>query len=247
MKKLLSLIFTATMLVSCDQPTKSPQQSNKIIVGVSADYPPFEYFKDGKIIGFDIALMETLAQKTGKQAEFRDMNFDSLIGALQSNRIDVAISSISASEERKKAVDFTDTYYSGSVSMVCLQTSGVANVDDLKKQTVGLQSGSVYEAYANNELKGQVGNIQIKTLPKIPDLVQDLKSKRIACILMGATEAKRLEQEQSDLKAIHISGSETDVAIALPKNSPLTAKLNQALAEMKTDGSLGQLIQTWLK
>lgn len=247
MKKLLSLIFAATMLVSCDQEAKPPQQNNQIIVGVSADYPPFEYFKDGEIIGFDVALMQALAQKIGKNAEFKDMNFDGLIGALQTSRIDAAISSISASEERKKAVDFTDTYYSGSVSMVCLQTSGVSDINDLKNQTVGLQSGSVYEAYAYGELKDQIGNIQIKTLPKIPDLIQDLKSKRIICILMGATEAKRLEQEQSDIKAIHISGSETDIAIALPKNSPLTIKLNQALSEMKADGSLDQLVQTWLK
>lgn len=247
MKKLLSLIFTATMLVSCDQPTKSPQQSNKIIVGVSADCPPYEYFKDGEIVGFDIVLMETLAQKIGKQAEFRDMNFDSLIGALQTSRIDAAISSINPSEERRKAVDMTEPYYSGSVSMVCLKAADITGVDDLKNQTIGLQSGSVYEAYANNELKYNIDNIQIKTLPKIPDLIQDLKSGRIVCILMGTTESKRIAQEQSDLKSIYISGSETDVVIALPKNSPLTAELNQVLAEMKTDGSLGQLIQTWLK
>ncbi|WP_051908497.1 ABC transporter substrate-binding protein [Candidatus Odyssella acanthamoebae] len=248
MKKLLSLALITSLLMGCKkEEANAPKEPNKLIIGLSADYPPFEYFKNGKIVGFDVALMEALTKKLGVDVEFKDMNFDGIIGALQTKRIDAAISSISASEDRKQAVDFTNTYYSGGIAMVCSKESDVATILDLKGTTIGLQAGSVYEPYANDGLKNQLGELTIKSLPKIPDLIQDLKSKRIVCILMGTTEAKRLALEQPDLKAIPISGSETEVAIALPKGSALKDKLNTALAEMKADGSLDKLIQEWLK
>ncbi|MBW8309050.1 MAG: ABC transporter substrate-binding protein [Candidatus Paracaedibacteraceae bacterium] len=248
MKKLLSLALITTLLMGCKKDeTSPPKNPDKIIVGLSADYPPFEYFKDGKIVGFDVVLMEALAKRINVKVEFKDMNFDGIIGALQTKRIDAAISSISATEGRQQAVDFTDTYYSGGIAMVCPKESNMATSLDLKGATIGLQAGSSYEYYAHGDLKSQLGELMIKSLPKVPDLIQDLKSKRIVCILMGITEAKRLELEQPDLKAIPISGSETEVAIALPKGSALKNKLNAALADMKADGTLDKLIHEWLK
>jgi ABC-type amino acid transport substrate-binding protein len=248
MKK-IGFIFTvvALMLAGCGCDKEAPKQSNHLVVGLSADYPPFEYFKEGQIVGFDVDLMKALAAKIGATVEFKDMNLDGIIGALQTNRIEAAISSLTVSEERKKAVDFTDSYYSGSVAIVSYKTLKIDTLNDIKGQTIGVQTGSVYETYANSDLKAQVGDLTIKTLPKIPDLIQDLKSKRIVCLVMGTTEAKRLEAEQPDLKAMVVGGSETEVAIAVPKNSELRKKLNQALAEMKADGSLERLTKEWLK
>ena len=248
MKKLLSLALLTSLLLGCKkEDNNTPKPSANLIVGLSADYPPFEYFKDGKIVGFDVALMEALVKRIGVEAEFKDMNLDGIIGALQTKRIDAAISALSASEERQQAVDFTDSYYSGGISMVCSKEFNIATPLDLKGATIGLQAGSIYEPYANGELRNQLGELTIKSLPRIPDLIQDLKSKRIICILMGTTEAKRLETEQPDLKAIPINGSETEVAIALPKGSPFKGKFNKALADMKADGSLDKLILEWLK
>lgn len=247
MKKLLPFAILATMLLGCKkEETTKQESSNKIIVGLSADYPPFEFFKDGTIVGFDVALINALAKKIGSDVEIKDMNFDSIIGALQTKRIDVAISSLSATEERKKSVDFTDPYYSGSISVVYLQDNEIKNTEDLKGKIIGLQTGSIYEPYVAGELTAKLGKIETKSLPKIPDLIQDLKSKRITCILLGTTEANRLVKEQPDLTVTQISAAETELAIALPKGSPLKDKLNQALEEMKADGSIDKLIKEWL-
>ncbi|WP_010298358.1 ABC transporter substrate-binding protein [Candidatus Odyssella thessalonicensis] len=248
MKRILPIIGAALLLIGCKkEETPASSAANKIIVGLSADYPPFEYFKDGKIVGFDVALMEALAQRIGVDVEFKDMNFDGIIGALQSKRIDASISSITATEERKQAVDFTAPYYAGSISLVCTADALIATANELKGQTVGLQTGSIYEMYATQELKPKNPELVIKGLPKVPDLIQDLKSKRIVGILMGSTEAKRLLIEQPTLKVIPVDGSETELAIALPKGSPLKDKLDQALAAMKADGSLEKITQEWLQ
>ena len=245
MKKFLSIACTALAMVSCKDEQKKIEP--QITVGLSADYPPFEYFSDGKIIGFDVELLDEIAKRLDMAIEFKDMNFDGIIAALQSKRIDVGVSAISATEERKKAVDFSDNYYSGSMVMVCPKDSEIKTTSDLRDKTIGLQSGSIYESYANNDLIQQTPNMVVKTLPKVPDLIQDMKSGRIACILMGKTEGDLLVTQQTAFKVIPIAGSEMEIAIAFPKGSELRNKVNDILAEMKKDGSLNQLITKWLK
>ena len=245
MKKLLSIACTALAVISCNDDSK--KNDSLLTVGVSVDYPPFEYFSEGKIIGFDIELLSEIARRLHLTVEFKDMNFDGIIAALQSKRIDLGVSAISATDERKKAVDFSENYYAGSIAMVCPKESDIKQASDLSGKTIGLQSGSMYEPYANEDLIKQAPNMVIKTLPKVPDLIQDMKSGRLACIIMGKTEGDLLVRQQSDFKVIPLEGSEIEIAIAFPKGSALRDKVNMVLIEMKKDGSLDKLIATWLK
>jgi polar amino acid transport system substrate-binding protein len=244
MKKLLSIACTALAVISCNDDTK--KTDSQLTVGVSADYPPFEYFSNGKIVGFDIELLEEIAKRLQLAIEFKDMNFDGIIAALQSKRIDAGVSAISATTERKKAVDFSDNYFAGSIVMVCQKDSDIKQASDLSGKTIGLQSGSIYEPYANSDLSQQAPNLIIKTLPKVPDLIQDMKSGRLSCIIMGKTEGDLLVKQQSDFKVIPLIGSEIEIAIAFPKGSNLRDKVNTVLSDMKKDGYLDQLITKWL-
>jgi polar amino acid transport system substrate-binding protein len=89
------------------------QAAGKIVVGTSADYPPFEYYIDFQADGFDIALMREIGQRLGVEIEIKDFAFDGLGSALQLNQIDVAIAAISITPEREGFVDFSDVYYVG--------------------------------------------------------------------------------------------------------------------------------------
>lgn len=244
MKKLLSIACTALAVISCNDDSK--KNESHLIIGVSADYPPFEYFSDGKVVGFDIELLEEIAKRLHLTVEFKDMNFDGIIAALQSKRIDAGVSAISATEERKKAVDFSDNYYAGSIVMVCPKNSEIKQASDLSGKTIGLQSGSMYEPYANSDLSQQAPNMIIKALPKVPDLIQDMKNGRLACVIMGKTEGDLLVKQQTDFKVIPLVGSEIEIAIAFPKGSVFRDKVNAVLTDMKKDGSLNQLITKWL-
>ena len=123
MKKLLlfitSIITVVTLTACSNSSTKNKLQEvkekNKIVLGVSPDYPPYEFLTtengNKKVVGADIYLAEQVAKKLGVQVEIQQMAFDSLIAALNANKVDMVISGVNPTEERKKAVDFSDVYY----------------------------------------------------------------------------------------------------------------------------------------
>ncbi len=236
------------MLTACkENKQQSDTTSTKMIVGTSADNPPYEFFQSGKFVGFDIALMEEVAKELKTEIEFKDMNFDGILGSLTSGRIDAAIATITNSEERGKSVDFSNGYYVATKSLVCLNDTTVKSETNLENQTIGVQAGSVHELYANGDLKKKIPTIKIKSLPRIPDLIQDLKAKRIACMMVGTKEAQALITETPDLTSITLEDTKEAFAIALPKGSSLTEKINGALENLEKKGTIEALKKKWLK
>lgn len=242
------IIASLFLLTACkEDTTKTNNDLPKLTIGTSADNPPFEFLQEGKIVGFDIELMEEVAKELKMQLDIKDMNFDGILGSLASGRIDAAIACISPSEERKKAVDFTDEYYHSTKSLVCLEGTSVKVENDLKDQTIGVQAGSVHELYANGDLKEKVASLQVKSLPRVPDLIQDLKTKRITCIMIGTKEAEALVSENPGLTSITLENTASGIAIALPKGSALTEKINAVLVTLKKNGVMDKLQNQWLK
>src|SRR5689334_7915697 len=108
--------FILLTLQGCNVGPKSDQKILKL--GVSADYPPFEFKQNGRIVGFDVDLAEELAKELGYTVEIQDMDFSALIPSLKTGRVDFVMSGISVNEERKKNVRFGDPYYSGKFAVV---------------------------------------------------------------------------------------------------------------------------------
>ena len=163
-KKLLSLglVLGLTLsLVGCSgggEKTKLEQikDNGKLVVGTSAEFPPFEFHKvvDGKdsIKGFDIMLAEEFAKELGVKVEIKDMSFDGLIGALNADQVDIVLAGMSPTPEREKSVDFSELYYL-SRNAVIVKDADIDKVkteDDLKKLRVGVQAGSIQEEYVVN-------------------------------------------------------------------------------------------------
>jgi len=164
MKKLLLLItamVAAITLTACSgaKTTKTKmdeiKEKGKIVLGVSPDYPPYEFTttENGqkKVVGADIYLAQEIAKKLGVEVEIQEMAFDSLIAAVNANKVDMVISGVNPTEERKKAVDFSDIYYTGKgIFVVNKDSAEIKSVADLKGKKVGVQKGSTYE---NNDIK----------------------------------------------------------------------------------------------
>lgn len=243
---LFAILTTSIVLLTGCGEDKKTSNKDRLIIGTSADYAPYEFFKDGKITGFDIELIEKISEKLGKTAEVKDMSFDAILGALQTKRIDVAISSITPTEERQKAVDFSDPYFDAGKVLVCRSELNIHSTADLNGTVVGVQLGSVYETYANGELRDLAPGVEVRSLGKIPDLVQDLKSGRLSCLIVGTTEGTSLAKTHTGLVAIPLSTSDSTIAIAAPKGSPLISEINKVLDEFKQDGTLDSLKKKWL-
>ena len=119
----LSLLFT---LCACSR-------SNKLIIGTDATYPPFEYVDEkGQISGVDIEVGREIAKALGREVEFRNINFDGLITALRTGSIDLVISSMTATPERRQSIDFSEPYVKTGLSILAAKDSTVQSAADLK-------------------------------------------------------------------------------------------------------------------
>jgi arginine/lysine/histidine transporter system substrate-binding protein len=251
---LISLLLIGT-LAACGTNTEegntsgSGSEEKKVLkMATSADYPPFEYVdttQGSDIIGFDIDLAKALAEKTGYEIEIQDMDFNSLIPALQAKQIDLVLSGMTPTPEREENVDFTDVYYTANHMVVSLKDNEIKTVEELKGKTIGVQLGSIQEEKAK-EISEQVDGLKIENRNKISDLIQELKSGRIDAAIIEDLVANGYFEKDKDLAGFTLSQEEeAGSAIAFQKGSTYTKEFNEALKEMKENGELEKLVVKW--
>ncbi len=238
----------SNLTIKADQTDTSLEdikKSGKLVVGLSADYPPYEFTAkvDGKTeyVGIDIEIAKKLAKDLGVKLEIKNMSFDSLLVALETNKVDAIISAMNPTPERKASVDFSDIYYSGKQYIVINKkdASKYKNLADFKGQTVGAQNGSLQY----NLVKDQMPGTTVKGLSKLNNLVLALQSGKINGIAMEEPTAKAYVANNNQLLAFDpgfsVSSDQTGSAIAFRKNSPaLVAAANKTLAQIKKQNLL---------
>lgn len=249
---ILSLIMSMAILAACgtsgNQQNKSTtSQGNapkkKLIMATSADYPPYEDFDtvSGKIIGFDVDIAKYIGSKLNFDVDVKDMDFNGLLPALQSKRADFVMAGMTPKPERLKNADFSDIYFEAKNTIVSKKNANFKSLDDLKGKKVGVQLGSIQEG-AVKDVKG----IQIVSLNKIPDIIQELKANRIDAAVIEDTVAKGYTASNTDLKFTVIPNTElAGSAVAFPKGSPYVADFNKVLKEMKSNGEMDKLVKKW--
>jgi ABC-type amino acid transport substrate-binding protein len=242
MKKLLCGILLSLFMVACNE-----KNENVLVLATSADYPPFEYYKNGEIVGFEIELMDIIAKKLQKTLKIKDVSFDGIIAGLQSNRYDVAISAISSTPEREKKIDFCIPHHRSVAVMLLPANSTISGIQDLSGKVLGVQMGTTYETMARNDWAPTLKDLKIRSLAKVPDLIQDFRSNRIDVIVLGISEAEQVLKTYTDLKVVSLPGTESVYSIALPKGSDLLEKINSILVDLEKSGELKALEHKWLK
>ena len=268
MKKLLLLItamVAAITLTACSgaKTTKTKmdeiKEKGKIVLGVSPDYPPYEFTttENGqkKVVGADIYLAQEIAKKLGVEVEIQEMAFDSLIAAVNANKVDMVISGVNPTEERKKAVDFSDIYYTGKgIFVVNKDSAEIKSVADLKGKKVGVQKGSTYETYAKEQLK--IEDKDLQSLTDVPSLLQDLKNKKIDVVLIPDDVAKIAINKYNDIKISAFSAENdpeaTGMAIAFKKgkdnsNKELLEQVNAVIKEIQAQKAFEKELDKYAK
>lgn len=247
---LASFILTlggCTSRASSNSKLDQIKKAGKIVVGTSAEYPPFEFHKeiDGKdqIIGFDIAIAKEIAKDLGVELEIKDMKFDGLLAALQAGNIDFVIAGMTPTEERKKSVDFSNVYYK-VVQKIAINSKNVGKIntiDDLKGMKIGVQKGSVQEKMALETFK----NSEIKSLSKIPDLIMELKTNKVDAVLIEEPVGASFAAKNSDVKLsnIELKYEDDGSAIAIKKGSEdVLESINKTLDKLIKDGSIEKFV-----
>ncbi len=239
MKKItFSLLF---LLSGCKENSSSKKEV--LTIGMSVDYAPYEFYQDGKIVGFDVDFAKEIGKRLKKEVVFQDMGFEGLVASLQTKHVDMVVSCFSHTPERALKVDFSKNYYQNRNQLVLQKKSPIKSMQDLK--ALGVQAGSTHESFAKDWQKNN-STMQIRSLSKIPDLIQELKTGRIEALLLGNTEANRIIKSQKEFKIVDINQKSEGYAIAFPKNSLLKKKVDPIIDDMEKDGTLQKLKEKWL-
>lgn len=160
-------------------------------MATSADYAPFEYIDTegtGDFTGLDIELAKVITERLGYQLEIQDMDFGGLISALQNGQADFVMSAMSATDERRGSVDFSEIYYTSKHVVVSKTDSGIESVEDLKDKKVGVQMGSIQEE-KGKELAEEIG-FNLENRNRIPELIQEIKAGRLDAAIIEDTVAE---------------------------------------------------------
>ena len=244
---------TPTLSAESDPVWDRIQQNGKMVVGISADYPPFEYIDENfAIVGYDLALMQGISQRLDIPLDFRNMAFDGLLNALQIGQIDVAVSAITYTPERDAYIDFSNVYYSGEAVVLARadSTLQIGKPEELAAYRVGVQRGSSYEDWMNDTLvaPGSMPPQNLHTYQTAQELLNALVSANpeVDVVLSDSQPAELVVQTQP-VKIIARGINPQGYAIAIPQGAvALQSYLNQALTEMQNDGTLALLAKQYL-
>ena len=220
--------------------------SKKITVASDIAYPPFEFMQDGKPVGFDIDLMREICKRAGFTPEFQDVTFDGIIPGLDNNLYDASISAMTITEEREEQVDFSDPYFNADQSLLVRSDSDIKSTDDLADATVGVQLGTMGADKAEElQSEGTVG--EVRTFDTIEDAFAALRNDQVDAVINDLPVAQdRAEQSDGRLKVVETIPTGEQYGIAFPKDSELVDPVNEALAEIKEDGTYTKIYKKWI-
>ncbi len=248
MMKRIALLGTLFALAASAAFASSAMEKDTLIAATESTYPPYEFRNDkGELDGFDIELTNIIGEKLNKKIEWVDMPFDSLIPSLMTNKADLVAAGLSATDERKKRVNFSAPYEISYSAFITKAENPPASVGDLAGKSVAAQIGTVQETYARS-----LGNVEVRTYQKFDDCVREVVLGRVAATLMDIPVAKKyVKAKDFDGKVViafnqQITGA--DKAIAMPKNDPeLTEAVSKVIDDMEQSGELEALRNKWFK
>ena len=224
-----------------DQTWEKIKERGELRVGLSADYAPmeFEHTVNGKTeyAGVDLDGARNIKKDNNLKLKIVNMSFDSLLGALKTGKIDIIISGMTSTPERKKQVDFSDSYMMTKNIMLVKKdkVNEYKDIKDFNNKKVGAQKGTEQEKIAQTEIE----NASITSLSRLPDVILALKSGKVegAVVEKPVAEAYLKQNPKLGISNVKFNEEEKDTVIAVPKDSPkLLSQINKTIKEVKDKG-----------
>lgn len=216
--------------------------SEPLTVGSDIPYPPFEQGKAGEYTGFDIELMEAIGEKIGRTPEFQDTSFETIFRDVAQGKFEAVISAATITEEREKAVAFSDPYYLSEQAVLVKEGSDIESLEDLDGKTVAVQQGTTGQELAKEELGGS----EIRPFPEGPDAVNAIKAGTVEAAIIDAPVAQNAVERSGGVEIAEKVPTEEEYGIALAKdNSGLLEEINTGLQEVIDDGTYTTIYKKW--
>lgn len=236
--KAIATTFTTLALAVATSVSAKP-----LIVAVDTAFVPFEFKQGDKYVGFDIDLWEAIATELDLEYKLQPMDFSGILPALQTNNIDAALAGITITDERKKAIDFSDGYYDSGFILMVAKDSDIDGPDDLKGKTLSLKTGTSAAEYARNNFK----DTTLRLFPNIDNAYLELQTGRVDAAMHDTPNVLYYIKEagQGRVKTVGEQMLAHEYGIAFPKGSNLIPQVNVVLAQMKEDGRYEAIYEKW--
>ncbi|HEM0493021.1 TPA: amino acid ABC transporter substrate-binding protein, partial [Legionella pneumophila] len=219
------------------------KNQNTLRFSTSAEYPPFEYIENGEIKGFDIDLAKLIAKELGKEAVFDNMQFSTVLPALNSGQDDVAIATITITEERKKNFDFSIPYYFEGMAAVFDISQPVKEISQLTGKKIAVQLGTVMEIWLHQNFP----NAEITALDNNNQAIEALIAGHVDVVLMDGAQGGVYSKKYPGLSYSILAKANEGYGLVLKKGSPLRDEINSALENLKAKGEIQKLESIWIK
>ncbi len=227
---------------------RAPQVIEEGALTVCSDMPyqPFESMKDDEPVGFDIDLVREVAEELGLRLEIKDTDFDAIQSgdALNSDQCDVAISAMTITGERARVLDFSSPYFDASQALVVAKGSGIASLDDLAGQQIGVQGGTTGELYVTDNAPSSADVMPLKDAAAMEDA---LTKGVVDAAVYDNTVVGDVVANNPDLEvsAEFDTGEQYGMAVKKNGNVDLLRSINKVLATLEENGGYDKIYATW--
>ncbi len=275
MKKIFAVLMAAVLLVSCVAVFAACDKKDEttLVMATNAAFPPYEFKEGDKIVGIDAEIAAAIAEKLGMKLEIVDVDFGAVLTGVSEGKYDMGMAGITVTEDRKKTMDFSNTYATGIQVIIVNEGSEITSLDSLfvfddegnptalqnTDIKIGVQQSTTGDIYSSdavtkwgfNDLNedGSIKTDRVVRYKTGADAIQALKTGKVDCVIIDNEPAKSFVEAN---EGIHILEGENeyaveDYAICVKKgNSELLDKINKALADLKADGTIDGIIEKYI-
>jgi ABC-type amino acid transport substrate-binding protein len=219
-------------------------EKKTLIMGTNAAFPPYEFKQGDKVVGIDAEIAQAIADKLGMNLEIQDMEFDAMLAAIPTGKIDFGMAGITVTEDRKKTLDFSNVYATGKQVIIVKEDSKITGPKDLKGKLIGVQLSTTGDIYCT----GDYGDEAMQRFSKGPDAIQALLQSKVDAVVIDNEPAKVFVSQNKGLKILPTEYITEDYAIAVAKdNKALLDNINTALAELTDAGTIKEIVGKYIK
>lgn len=231
---------------SADSASVTTVQEGKLIWGTNAAFEPYEYMEGDTVVGIDAEIADAIAAKLGLEAQVENMDFDAIIPAVTSGKVDIGIAGMTVSEERLKNVNFSDTYVEAGQAIIVKEGSDIKSASDLNGKIVGVQRGTTGDEYVSDEANG-ISVASVERYANGPDAAQSLVAGKIDAVVIDNEPAKKIVDNATGLVKLEENLTSEQYAIAVSKeNTELLDAINGAIKDMQESGELQAILDKYL-
>lgn len=251
MKKTVAIVMAVLMMALCFAGCGGKSGSSETLtMATNAEFPPYEYHEDNKIVGIDAEVAALIADELGMKLEIVDTDFDSIVPGVAGGKYDIGMAGMSVTEDRLKSVSFTSSYATGVQVVIVADGSAITSVDDLFADgaytKIGVQTATTGDIYTSDDIEAK-GLGEVQRFNKGADAVAALLAGKIDCVVIDNEPAKAFVEANEGLKILDTEYANEDYAICYAKdNTELGEKVDKALQKLIADGKVQEVIDKYI-